>query len=46
MSQLRGHRTADRILSKANSNDTIGNQTRDRPACSAVFTAITVCILD
>jgi hypothetical protein len=31
-----GHSAAERIMSIKNSNDTIGNQTRDLPACSAV----------
>jgi hypothetical protein len=32
----RGHSAARRIISMKNSNDTIGNRTRDHPACSAV----------
>ena len=31
-----GHSAAGRIMSMKNSNDTIGNRTRDLPACSAV----------
>jgi hypothetical protein len=30
------HSAAGRIMSMKNSNDTIGNRTRDLPACSAV----------
>jgi hypothetical protein len=36
LSQPQGHSAAGRIMSMINSNDTIGNQTRDLPACSAV----------
>jgi len=36
LSQPQGHGAARRIMSKKNSIDTIGNQTRDLPACSAV----------
>ena len=36
LSQPQGHSTAGRIMSMKNSNDTIGNRTRDIPACSAV----------
>ena len=36
LSQLQGHSAAGRIMSMKNSNDTIGNLTRDLPACSAV----------
>ena len=36
MSQLQGHSAAGRIMSMKNSNDTIGNRTRDLPACGAV----------
>jgi hypothetical protein len=32
----RGHSAARRIMSMKNSNDTIGNRTRDLPTCSAV----------
>jgi len=35
-SQPYGHNAAGRIMSMKNSNDTIGNRTRDLPACSAV----------
>ena len=31
-----GHTAAGRIMSTKNSNDTVGNRTRDLPACSAV----------
>jgi hypothetical protein len=33
---VRGHSAAGRIMSMKNSNDTIGNRTRDFPTCSAV----------
>ena len=36
LSRLQGYSAAGRILSMKNSNDTIGNWTRDLPACSAV----------
>ena len=36
LSHLQGHSAAGRIMSMKNSNDTIGNRTRDLPACSAV----------
>ena len=36
MSWPQGHSAARRIMSMKNSNDTIGNRTRDLPACSAV----------
>jgi len=36
LSQLQGHIVAGKIMSMKNSSDTIGNQTRDLPACSAV----------
>jgi hypothetical protein len=36
MSQSHGHSAAGRIISMKNSSDTIGNQTRDLPTCSAV----------
>jgi len=36
LSQPQGHSAAGRIMSKKNSNDIIGNKTRDLPACSAV----------
>ena len=36
LSQPQGHSAAGRIMSMKNSNDTIGNRTRDLPACSAV----------
>jgi len=36
LSQPKGHSAAGRIMSMTNSSDTIGNRTRDLPACSAV----------
>ena len=36
LSQPQGHSAAGRIMSMKNSSDTIGNRTRDLPACSAV----------
>ena len=36
MSKPQGHCAAGRIMSMKKSNDTIGNRTRDLPACSAV----------
>ena len=39
-SQPRGHSAAGRTMSMKNSNDTIGNQTRDLPACSTVHHGI------
>ena len=36
LSQPQGHSAARRIMSMKNSNDTIGNRTRDHPTCSAV----------
>ena len=36
LSQPQGHSAAGRIMSTKNSNDTIGNRTRDLPTCSAV----------
>ena len=36
LSQPRGHSAAGRIISMKNSDDTIGNRTRDLPDCSAV----------
>ena len=36
VSRSKGHCAAGRIMSMKNSNDTIGNRTRDLPACSAV----------
>ena len=36
LSQTQGHSAARRIVSMKNSNDTIGNRTRDLRACSAV----------
>jgi hypothetical protein len=36
LSQPQGHGAAGRIMSMKNSIDTIGNRTRDFPACSAV----------
>jgi len=36
LSQPQGHGAAGMIMSMKNSNDTIGNRTRDLPACSAV----------
>ena len=35
LSQLQSHNGARRIMSMKNSNDTIGNRTRDLPVCSA-----------
>jgi len=37
LSQPQGHSAAGRITSIENSNDTIGNRTRDLTACSAVL---------
>ena len=36
LSQPQGHSAAGRIMSMKNSNDTIGNRTRDLPACNTV----------
>jgi hypothetical protein len=36
MDQTQGHSAAGRIMSMKHANDTIGNRTRDLPACSAV----------
>ena len=36
LSRPQGHSATRRIMSKKNYNDTIGNRTRDLPACSAV----------
>jgi hypothetical protein len=36
LSRSQGNSAAGRIMSMKNSNDTIGNRTRDLPACSAV----------
>jgi hypothetical protein len=36
LSRTQGHSAAGRIMSMKNSNDTIGNQSRDLPVCSAV----------
>ena len=36
LSRPQGHSAAGRIMSMKNSNDTIGDRTRDLPACSAV----------
>jgi len=36
LSQPQGHSAAGRIMTLKNSNDTIGNRTRELPACSAV----------
>jgi hypothetical protein len=36
LSQPQGHSAAGNIMSMKNSNDTIGNRTRDLPACSSV----------
>jgi hypothetical protein len=36
LGQSPGHSAAERAVSIKNSNDTIGNRTRDLPACSAV----------
>jgi len=37
MSRPQGHSAARSIMSMENSSDTIGNRTRDLPACSAVL---------
>jgi hypothetical protein len=36
LSQPKGHSAAGRIMSMKNSNDIIGNRTRNLPACSAM----------
>ena len=36
LSRLQSHSAAGRFMSMENSNDTIGNRTRDLPTCSAV----------
>jgi hypothetical protein len=36
LSRPQGHSATGRIISMKNSNDTIGNRTRDLPACRAV----------
>ena len=36
LSQPQGHSATGRVMSMNNSNDTIGNRTRDLPTCSAV----------
>ena len=36
LSQSQGHSAAGRIMSMKSSSDTIGNRTRDLPACSEV----------
>ena len=36
LSRPKGHSAVGRIMSRKNSNDTIGNRTRDLPVCSAV----------
>jgi hypothetical protein len=36
LSRPQGHSATERIMSMKNSNDTIGNRTRDLPACRAV----------
>jgi hypothetical protein len=36
LSRPQGHSAAGRIMSMKNSNDTIGNRSRDAPVCSAV----------
>ena len=36
LSRSEGHSAVGKIMSMKNSNDTIGNRTRDLPACSAV----------
>ena len=36
LSQPQGHSSTERIISMKNSNDIIGNRTRDLPTCSAV----------
>jgi hypothetical protein len=38
LSRPQGHSATETIMSMKNSNDTIGNRTRDVPACSAVST--------
>ena len=43
MSQPQGHSAARRIMSKKNSNNTIGNWTRDLPACTTVPQATAPC---
>ena len=42
LSQPQGHSAAGGIMSMKNSNDTIGNQTRKLPPCSAVPQPITI----
>jgi hypothetical protein len=42
LTQLQGHSAAGSIMSMKNSNDTIGNRTRDLPTCSAVPRSICV----
>ena len=42
LSQPQGHSAAGRIMSMKNSNETIGNRTRDLPTCSAVPQPITL----
>jgi hypothetical protein len=37
LSRPQGHRAAGRIKPMTNSNDTLGNRTRDHPACSALL---------
>ena len=37
LSRLQGHSAAGRIMSMKNSNDIIGNRTRDLPSCNAVL---------
>jgi hypothetical protein len=44
LSRLQDNSAAGRIMSKKNSNDTIGNWTRDLPACNAVSQP-TVCVI-
>jgi len=42
LSPPQDHTAAGRIMSMKDSNDTIGNRTRDLPACSAVPTGLTI----
>ena len=45
LSQLQGHSATGRIMSLKNSNDTIGNRTRDLPVCSVMYTCKLVMML-
>ena len=40
LSQTQGHTAAGRIIPMKNSNDIIGNPTRDIPTCSAVYATV------